>query len=73
MYFDDLFYAVENADFWNFTGFTRPQASGYKLKEVIINVENACTISVDGFVTNSWHWMLKNVLFVISCKQYMPQ
>ena len=49
IYLNDLFYAVENANICNFADDTTPHASGYNLKEVMIDVEHDCTILVEWF------------------------
>ena len=52
IYLNDLFYAVENANICNFADDTTPNASGYNLKEVMIDVEHDCTILVEWFRDN---------------------
>ena len=52
VYLNDLFYAVQNANVCNFADNTTPHASGYDLKEVIVDVEQDCTISVEWFRDN---------------------
>ena len=52
VYLNDLFYAVQNANVCNFADNTTPHASGYDLKEVIVDVEQDCTISVEWFREN---------------------
>ena len=52
IYLNDLFYAVEKADICNFADDTTPHASGYDLKEVMIDVEHDCTILVEWFRDN---------------------
>ena len=52
IYLNDLFYAVENANICNFADDTTPNASGYNMKEVMIDVEHDCTILVEWFRDN---------------------
>ena len=47
IYLKDLFYAVENANVCDFADDTTLHASGYDLKEVMIDVEHDCIILVE--------------------------
>ena len=49
---NDLFYVVENSEICNFADDTTPHSSGYILKNVMIDIENDCTILIDWFRDN---------------------
>ena len=52
IYLNDLFYAVENSEICNFADDTTPHSSGYKLKDVMIDIENDCSLLIDWFRDN---------------------
>ena len=52
IYLNDLFYAVKNSELCNFADDTTPYACGFKLNEVVKNVEDDCKILVSWFKDN---------------------
>ena len=52
IYLNDLLCAVENAEICNFADETTPHSSGYDPKEVMIDVEQDCSLLVWWFCNN---------------------
>ena len=46
-YVNDLLYAVENAEIYNFADDTTPYSSGFDLRQVMIDVEHDCPLLVE--------------------------
>ena len=49
MYLGELFYAVENADIFNFADDTTPRCSSNNINEAIRNIDHHCPLLVEWF------------------------